>query len=116
MHDLFGGAFEPLGIREYADPRWTTPTSRCLTDGANWLWVYADDEGAVTHMKRCGLFNIAEAILAKIHEVFGVDIVSEHEPAYWGFSTQQEWNEWQDEMAREASTAPGACVLRRTRA
>jgi len=96
MDDIFGGPLEQFGIRENVNPESTTPTSRCLSDGANYLWVNADEEGNVIQMARYGPFNMVGAILAAIYETFGVDIFSEYEPQYWGFSTQQEWAEWRN--------------------
>ena len=32
-------------------------------------------------------------ILAAVAEAFDTDIVSEHQPEYWGFETQEEWDE-----------------------
>ena len=33
--------------------------------------------------------------------MFEVDIVSEHEPQYWGFETQEEWDRWLEEINRQ---------------
>jgi hypothetical protein len=42
-----------------------------------------------------------ELILAAIEDVFDVDIVSEHQPQYWGFATEEEWNAAQENMFKE---------------
>jgi hypothetical protein len=33
--------------------------------------------------------------------MFDVDIVSEHEPQYWGFETQEEWEAAMEKMGEE---------------
>ena len=49
--DLFDGRLEEFGVREHVNPETTTETSRLLTDGRNYLWVYIDDEGFVASSK-----------------------------------------------------------------
>ena len=46
--DLFDGRLEEFGVREHVKPEATTETSRLLTDGRNYLWVYIDDDGRST--------------------------------------------------------------------
>jgi hypothetical protein len=40
-------------------------------------------------------------ILHAIAEAFDTGIVSEHEPEYWGFDTQEEWDRWNEQTSRE---------------
>jgi hypothetical protein len=40
-------------------------------------------------------------ILGAIAEAFDTDIVSEHEPQFWGFETQEEWDAWMDQISNE---------------
>jgi hypothetical protein len=38
--------------------------------------------------------NKAVPMLSKISEALNIPIVSEYEPEYWGFDTQEEWDAW----------------------
>ena len=33
-------------------------------------------------------------IIKAIEQAFDTEIFSEHEPQFWGFATQEEWDEW----------------------
>jgi hypothetical protein len=101
MSDIFSGRLEPYGIREHISPQHTADTCRCLTDGQNGLWVFADEAGLVTTMSRGGLGDLAEAIVAKIMLEFNVEIVNSQFPQYYGFETQEEMDAAQEEAARE---------------
>jgi hypothetical protein len=87
--DLFDGRLEAFGVREHFNKE-TTETERVLTDGRDYLWVYVKHGFA-------GIFtryypNGGGLILNAIAEAFDVDIVSEYEPRFWGFDTQEEWD------------------------
>jgi len=98
--ELFDGRLEKLGIREHpADRR--MKTRRCLTDGRNYLWVNINDQGYVGGFSRY-FPNHAGKILAAVEDVFDIEVLSEHEPQYWGFDTQAEWDAFQEELSREA--------------
>ena len=84
--DLFGGRLDAFGIREHM-----TSNRRCLTDGHNYLWVYMTHDGSVSCLKAQGP-NVAGKIVNAIGELFEIDIFGEHEPQYWGFDTQEEWD------------------------
>jgi hypothetical protein len=100
--DLFDGRLlEKFNVREHVVPNETTKKSRCLTDGRNSLWVYIDDDGIVSVIARYG-GNAPGKILNAIAEAFDTDIVSEYEPQYLGFDTQEEWDAWEEKMARES--------------
>jgi hypothetical protein len=87
--DLFGGRLKSAGVHEHpANER--SYQKRCLTDGRNFLWVFCDDKGLAS-FTRYG-WNEPQGILQAIAEEFDVDIASEHEPEYWGFETQEEWD------------------------
>jgi hypothetical protein len=49
---LFDGRLEEFGVREHVKPAESTATSRCLTEGLNYLWVYIDDDGFVCCLRR----------------------------------------------------------------
>jgi hypothetical protein len=98
--DLFDGRLEEFGIRE-AIAKDTTPSSRLLTDGRYYVWVYISDDGVVGSFTRYG-GNVVHKILAAICTAFDVEIVSEYQPQFWGFATQAEWHACEDEMSRES--------------
>jgi hypothetical protein len=99
--DLFDGRLEAFGIREHVEPDETTERRRCLTDGRNYLWVYIDDNGFVSRLVRYA-GNAPGKILNSVAEAFETDIVSEHEPQFWGFDTQEEWDACMERMSRES--------------
>jgi len=93
MTDLFDGHLERFGVHE-KHHKDTTHDRRCLTDGLNFLWVDCDEEGLVTSITRHGM-NAPQRILRAIGEEFDAEIVSEHEPKYWGYATKEEWyDDW----------------------
>ena len=52
--DLFDGRLERFEIREHINAGSTSNIYRCLTDGRNYLWAYADDNGNLAGMSRYG--------------------------------------------------------------
>ena len=82
----------------------STKTSRCLTDGRNYLWVYINDDGFVAGLTRYA-GNSPGKILDAIADTFDTDIVSEHEPQFWGFNTEEEWNAYQEQIAKKQDDA-----------
>ena len=99
ISDLLDGRLDRYGIREQVTKH-TSDTQKCLTEGNNWLWVYLNNEGFVTGLNRCGASD-GDKILSAIAEAFSTDIYSEHEPQFWGFDTQEEWDAWQREAGKE---------------
>jgi len=97
--DLFGGRLQKFGIQEHVSSE-TDEARRCLTDGRNYLWVYLTEDGQVGGLSRYGA-NAPSKILNAIAEAFDTEIFSEHEPQFWGFDTQAEWDaameSWDDE-------------------
>src|SRR5215207_6455898 len=70
---------------------------RCLTDGRNFLWITIDDFGCVhCFMRHAG--SLATEMIASISLALNVRIVCEHEPEFWGFKTQKEWDEAWDKI------------------
>ena len=106
--DLFDGRLEEFGVREHVKPEATTEKSRLLTDGRNYLWVYIDDEGFVhclnPRASRIRYFpnGAPGKILNALANVFDTDIVSEYEPQFWGFDTQEEWDACMEKMSQKA--------------
>jgi hypothetical protein len=91
MTDLFDGRLENVGVREHQNED-AHANRKCLTDGRNFLWVCCDEEGMVSRFTRFLPNGAPEHILLAICDEFDVDIVSEYEPQYWGFKTQEEWD------------------------
>jgi hypothetical protein len=102
--DLFDGRLEEFGVREHVKPEVTTEKSRLLTDGRNYVWVYIDDDGLVGCLTRYAA-NAPGKILNALADVFDTDIVSEYEPQFWGFDTQEEWDAWQRKISQEHEEA-----------
>ena len=88
--DVFDGRLESRNIHEHVVPGQTTGSSRCLTDGEYYLWVHIDAHGFVDQIVRHGL-NAPGFILGAIAEIFDIKIVSEHQPEFWGYATNEEW-------------------------
>jgi len=109
--DLFDNRLNDFGVREHIKPDVTTKTARCLTDGRNYLWVYVDDEGVVTSFSRYGA-NAPGKLLNAIAEAFDTDIVSEYEPQFWGFDTQEEWDAAMEKMSQECDESFYADIVR----
>jgi hypothetical protein len=103
-HEMFDGRLETFGVSERFVADQSTERSRCLTDGRNFMWVYSNDHGFVSGITRYG-GNAPSKILRAISETFDTDIVSEHEPQYWGFDTQEEWDAFEDKLAKESKEA-----------
>jgi hypothetical protein len=66
------------------------------------MWVYIDDEGLVSCVTRYASGGAPGKILTAIAEACDTDIVSEYEPEFWGFETQEEWDRWNEQASREA--------------
>jgi hypothetical protein len=96
---LFDGRLENFGVRE-AESGDATETSRCLTDGRNFVWVYIDDDGSVSTLKRYG-GNAPGKILDAVADAFDTDIFSEHEPQFWGADTEEELEAWLKKISEE---------------
>lgn len=109
VEDLFDGRLEEFGISER--PQSKPSRVRELTDGRNALFVYEDEKGCVGSFTRYGA-NAPGRILAAIAVVFDTYIVSEHQPQYWGFDTNEEWEAWQEQMAREGRDRLYADMIR----
>jgi hypothetical protein len=95
FEELFDGRLKKYGVFEHHKET-ATPTSRCLTDGNNCLWVYGAEVVEVLSM--FGPRNTSKTMLEAIEEVFGTEIFSEHRPQFWGFDTEEEWFLAQNEV------------------
>jgi hypothetical protein len=99
--DLFDGRLDPFGVSEHFVPGETSHQKKCLTDGRNYIWVNVDDQGFVDTIVRYG-GNAPRKILEAIADSCNADIVSEHEPRYWGFNTRDELDAYEEKMAKES--------------
>jgi len=99
MADTFDGRLAGFEVIEHINSE-TSPTSRCLFDGDSYVWVYADPDGIVIRITRFA-GNSASYVIAAIANVFDIDIASEYEPEYWGFNSQEEWDEWLEKIRKE---------------
>jgi hypothetical protein len=98
--EVFDGRLEEFGVREHIMPDTTTEGKRLLTDGRNYLWVSIDD-GVVSYLTRYASTGAPGKILNALTAAFDTDIVSECEPQFWGFDTQDEWDAWQEKIYQE---------------
>src|SRR6516225_5754165 len=102
MAELLDGRLERVGVWEH-HPKWElAPNRKILTDGSNYLHVYSKEKGLVSCFSRYMPNGNPGYILTAISDEFDVDIVSEHEPQYWGFDTQEEWDACMERMSRES--------------
>jgi hypothetical protein len=86
----------------------TKRQDRCLTDGADFLWVRSSDDGMLVRgFRRKGI--APGRIIPAIAEAFGADIVSQYEPEFWGFATYEEWDAWHD--ATDEAYCRGASMI-----
>ena len=98
--DVFDGRLEKYGIREYVDDGQTSDRQRCLTDGRNYIWFFCNDSGKLDCMRRYGA-NAPQRILNAIEKAFDTAIYCEHEPQFWGFESQEEWDSAMEEASRK---------------
>jgi hypothetical protein len=89
--DLLDGRVKNVWVHEQTSPE-HGPFEKCLTDGRNFLWVHVDADGRVTSFTRYRPNGAPQGILRAIAEAFDVEIVSEHDPRFWGFETKAEWD------------------------
>jgi hypothetical protein len=92
--DLFTKTLAGGRIREHIVHRVedieTSETTRCLTDGVDYIWVFRDDFGFVHRFTQWAP-NRAGFILQAVIDAFDTEILSEYEPRYGGFDTHEEW-------------------------
>jgi hypothetical protein len=102
--DLLDGRLEEFGVS------WGTSEDtssekheafKWLTDGHNYLSLSINDDGFIGTLERRGA-NAPGKILNAIAEAFDTDIVSEYEPQFWGFDTQEGWDAWWEQRSRES--------------
>jgi len=101
LSEVFGGLLELWGVTEHIARDTEPGKAQCLTDGEGaYLWVYADEAGMVTTLTRQFMIPMTVNLHDALVEAFGVDIVSEYQPEFWGFATNEEWEVAQEEIAK----------------
>jgi hypothetical protein len=110
--ELFNGCLEAYGIYEHIDFLFSHDKVKCLTDGRNGLFVYINDKGRVTSLSRTASCGDPGKILEAIARVFNTDIVSEHDPRFWGFDTQEGWDAYMAQISKEARDRNRAELLK----
>jgi len=108
--ELFDGRLEAFGVREEVRPEGTADRYppylkvkevRYLTDGRNSMEVVVYENG-VPDLRVRNLWCAPEkGIFHAIAEAFDTDIVTEHQPEFWGFDTQEQWDRWNEQRSRE---------------
>jgi hypothetical protein len=95
---LFDGRLEKYGVKEeiVANP---TEGTRYLVGCDGFLQVHRQENGTCTFTRRgCVPWSIFDALT----EEFRIELVSEHDHRYWGFATEEEWDAWHKQRAKEA--------------
>ena len=108
--ELFDGRLEAFGVREEVRPEGAADRFppymkvrevRYLTDGRNSMEVVVYENG-VPDLRARNLWCAPEkGIFRAIAEAFDTDIVTEHQPEFWGFDTQEQWDRWNEQRSRE---------------
>src|SRR5262249_44032485 len=104
LADLIDGRLEKFGVWEQPIPGATSDQEKCLTDGNDHLWAYADGNGFVESLTRYGRSD-NDSILAAIEKTFDTEIFSELEPQYWGYDTLLRTSEQADVMPSQESAS-----------
>ena len=103
--ELFDGRLEAFGVRE--EVRWEETAGRYppymevkevryLSDGSASMKVIVWENGYASLNVRNFWCAPEKEIFHAVAEAFDADIVTEHQPEYWGFATQEEWDAWRD--------------------
>lgn len=99
IEELFDGRLERHGVFEETKEGRTSQDCRLLRMGCNGLWVSGDEVvDVVTSPEENNPVNILSAIL----QTFDTCVFSEDEPQFWGYETQEEWDDALDEVVRES--------------
>jgi hypothetical protein len=100
LGDLIDGRLEEFGVWEQFVPDATSEDAKCLSDGNDHLWAYADGNGFVESLTSYGRSD-NDSILAAIEKTFDTEIFSELAPQYWGYDTLLRTSEQADVMASQ---------------
>src|SRR5438094_3621550 len=101
IDDLLDGRMKNVCVHERSGLEYST-LEKCVTDGRNFLWAYFDVEGLVTSFTSYMPNGSPHVFLREIAATFEVEIVSEHDPRFWGYETQAEWDaSWETLVERQ---------------
>ena len=99
--ELFDGRLEAFGVREEVrsgetagryPPYMKVKEVRYLSDGSESMEVIVWENGYASLEVRNFWCAAEKEIFHAVAEAFDTDIVNEHQPEYWGFATQEEWD------------------------
>jgi hypothetical protein len=97
---LFDGRLEKYGIQKDKVIRQNeTKKTPFLVGPDGFLEVDAHENGTCTFTRRG---PVPWAIYDAITEEFGVELVTEHDHRFWGFATEKEWNDWNEEEYKKS--------------
>jgi hypothetical protein len=115
VQDLFDGRLKHFGIIEILSHPLTKHGYRILSDGQTFISVWGQSGGAIGSLalEPPYLYSSAGALLKTIAKSMGTEFVmyTEHEPQYWGFDTQQEWDVAMEKLNRKQDDMFYADVL-----
>lgn len=96
---VFDGRLHPYDVREEirAD---TSDSTRYLAGRDGVLAVFPDQSGASSTFVRPSFGNMPWSIFDALAAEFDTELVSEHDHPYWGFETAEEWEAFQDKIAK----------------
>jgi hypothetical protein len=97
--EVFDGRLEKYGVQEQVRPD-TTERDRYLIGRDGVLVVYQNQDGTC-NLRRDSFSVVPYAILDSLAEEFNTEIVTEHDHRFWGFETEEEWDAFNEKLARE---------------
>jgi hypothetical protein len=118
--ELFDGRLEAFGVRKEVRPEGTAAQYpsymkvkevRYLTDGRNSMGVIVYENGVPDVAMRNPWCAPEGEIFYAIAKAFDSDIVSDQQPEFWGFDTQEEWDAWQTRRWEGEEQKPHAQIL-----
>src|SRR5262245_2497940 len=89
---LFDGRLQKFGVYQRVVEGKSTETHQSLTDGTNIVCFCGQPNGYVAQIVVRGP-NDPSSIFDAIFQALDVKIVTDREPEFWGFKTEQEWQE-----------------------
>jgi hypothetical protein len=96
---LFDGRLEKYDVHETIRSD-STEQRRYLVGRDGALEAYREQDGN-SSFTRESFTPVPWAAFDALIEQFDVELVSEHDHRYWGFATQKDWDDWQDQLAKE---------------
>jgi hypothetical protein len=95
---LFDGCLEKYGIREVIVED-ATERFRYLQGPDGFLEAFRGEDGTCSFTRR-GV--VPWTIFDAIAEEFEIEWVSEYDYRFWGFATEKEWDDWNNQLAKES--------------